>query len=211
MINSTAIILAGGKSLRMGTNKLLLKINRETIIERVTNICRSNFAETILITNNPQEYEFLNIKMFADVYKNFGPLSGIHSGLINTKTKSNFFISADMPFITGEVIKHLFKVKSEKEIVLPSSENKVQPLCGIYSKSCIPIAEKLLRKAMSGGETDIKAKTKIKLFDLINAADTDIIKVDEEPFYHKELFLNMNNFDDYTYAKENFDKIMKGK
>ncbi len=211
MINSTAIILAGGKSLRMGTNKLLLKINRETIIERVTNICRANFAETIIITNSTQEYKFLNVKMFTDVYKNFGPLSGIHSGLINTKTKSNFIISADMPFITGEIIKHLFKVKSEKEIVLPSSGNKVQPLCGIYSKSCIPIAEKLLRKAMDGWKTDKKAKTKIKLFDLINAADTDIIKVDEEPFYHKDLFFNMNNFNDYTYAKENFDKIMKGK
>jgi molybdopterin-guanine dinucleotide biosynthesis protein A len=206
MINSTAIIVAGGKSSRMGTNKLLLKINGKPIIQKVTDLCKSVFRRTILITNTPENYKFLNIEMFADIYRNLGPLAGIHSGLLNTETERNFIVSADMPFINKEIIEFLFRLNSLKQIVLPSSENKTQPLCGIYKKNCIKYAEELLNKAETNENQ--KGKTKIKLFDLINIVDTEIVNIQRETFYHKELFFNMNTSEDYNYAKENYDKIM---
>ena len=208
MQSITAIIIAGGKSSRMGTDKLLLEINGEQLIKKVVSMCNSIFPKTILITNTPEDYKFLNIKMFSDIYKNYGPLSGVHSGLVNSETETNFIISADMPFVNELLINHLLKINSAKQIILPSVENKIQPLCGIYKKSCAALAEKLLQKAKNQSG---KAKTKIKLFDLINAVDTDIIDVSQEPFCHKDLFFNMNTKDDYSYVNKNFDKIMKGK
>ncbi len=204
MIQTTAIILAGGKSLRMGTNKLLLKIDNEPVIKKIANLCKSNFDKTIIITNSPVDYEWLNIQMYEDVYPNYGPLSGIHTGLKHSLTENNFVLSADMPFINKSIIEFLLKKESSKEIILPKSENIIHSLCGIYKKKCVTKAEELLKIAEK--ENAKFPKTKVKLFDLINALATDIIDVSKEIFYHKDLFLNMNTLEDYNYVKKILSK-----
>ena len=75
----TGIILSGGKSSRMGKNKSLLKIGDKTIIERMCDLMKSLFTEIILITNTPDDYSFLDLTVYKDVYKHKGPLAGIHS------------------------------------------------------------------------------------------------------------------------------------
>ena len=200
--NYTAIILSGGKSSRMGTNKSHLKINGKSLIERTVELCRSMFDENIIITNEIEEYESLKVKCYNDIYPNFGPLSGIHSGLVNSKTKNNFIISCDMPFVNEEVIDFLIKYteSSNKQIVLPKVKNDIYTMCGIYEKSCLPEAEKLLKKAIE--ENSKTKKVRVKLFDLINTVDSDIFDVEELSFYNKDLFFNMNSLEDYKYAKE---------
>ena len=84
----TGIILAGGKSSRMGENKSLLKLEGITVIERVVNLMQKIFKEVILITNTPDEYDFLSIPMYKDIYEYKGPLAGINSGLTHSKTES---------------------------------------------------------------------------------------------------------------------------
>jgi len=197
--NYTAIILSGGKSSRMGTNKSHLKINGKSLIKRTIELCNSMFEETIIITNEKEEYENLNIKCYADIYPNFGPLSGIHSGLVNSKTENNFVISCDMPFINVEVIDFLIGYNSNKQIVLPKSKDEIYSMCGLYKKKCISEAEKLLKKAIE--ENSKTKKVKVRLFDLINATDADIVDVEQETFYNKDLFFNMNSSEDYEYAK----------
>lgn len=65
----TGIILAGGKSLRMGENKSLLKIGYKTIIGRIVELMKSIFKDIILITNTQLEYSFLQIPLYEDIYK----------------------------------------------------------------------------------------------------------------------------------------------
>ena len=101
----TGIILSGGKSTRMGENKSLMKINGKTIIEHVNDLIQSLFSNVILISNNPDEYEFLGIKIYKDIFPGMGPLAGIHSGLKNSSTQKNFIISCDIPLMTPEMIK----------------------------------------------------------------------------------------------------------
>ncbi|MEE9429503.1 MAG: molybdenum cofactor guanylyltransferase [Melioribacteraceae bacterium] len=206
MINNyTAIILSGGKSSRMGENKAKLLLNGETLIERTVKLCKSIFTKIIIITNSKNEYGDLDVEYFADIFPNFGPLSGIHSGLANSKTENNFVISCDMPFVKSEIIKFLIDYKSSKEILLPKVKNNIYSLCGIYKKSCINKAEKLLRKATTENSSDNSLrknkKTKVKLFDLINNLETDIIDVEQQSFYNKDLFFNMNTNEDYEYVK----------
>lgn len=86
----TGIILAGGKSKRMGLNKSFLKVGEVTMIERTTELMKSLFERVILITNTPDEYKFLGIEMFEDIYKNVGPLAGIHSGLSHALMTCSF-------------------------------------------------------------------------------------------------------------------------
>lgn len=204
--NYTAIILSGGKSSRMGTNKSLLKINGKSLIERMVELCTSMFEETIIITNDKEEYENLNVKCYKDIYPNFGPLSGIHSGLVNSKTENNFIISCDMPFVKVEAINFLVKYNdnSDKQIVLPHVKNDIYSMFGIYEKKCLHEAEKLLKKAIK--ENSNTQKVKVKLFDLINAVDTDIVDVEQQQFYNKDIFFNMNSLDDYEDAKKKLSR-----
>src|SRR6266496_3170841 len=95
----TGIILAGGKSSRMGTNKAFLRLGNKYVIEILADLMKNIFSKMILITNEPALYKFLKIDIYEDIYKNKGPLGGIHSGLVNSQTEKNFVLSCDIPFI----------------------------------------------------------------------------------------------------------------
>ncbi len=202
MINNiTAIILAGGKSSRIGTDKALLKINGESVIEKIYNLLSNIYSDIIIISNKPDDLRFLTLKVYKDIYPNFGPLSGIHSGLTNSKTANNFFISCDIPLVTEEVIKFIISKKNNADIIIPKFKSSIHSLLGIYKKSCLPKAEELLRIAnLQKNNSD--GKIKIKLFDLINSMNTHFIDLANEKFYNDILFLNMNTMEDYRKVKE---------
>jgi molybdopterin-guanine dinucleotide biosynthesis protein A len=133
--NITAFILSGGKSSRIGTNKALLEIDGMTLIQRLTELLESFFFRVIISSNEPELYDFLGNKIIKDIIPGRGPLSGIHSALSFTTTDKNFIISCDMPFISIEMINYLIYNNSDAEIVIPRADGRIQPLCGIDSKS----------------------------------------------------------------------------
>ena len=139
--NVTGIILSGGKSKRMGKNKALLKIGDKTIIELIHDKMSEIFKEVIVISNEPELYDFLGTKIYEDIHPGRGPISGIHSGLVNSTTDKNFVISCDMPLVKSELINFLLEVKSEKEVILPENNDYMQTLCGIYNKKRFPLIE----------------------------------------------------------------------
>ena len=200
MENITAIILAGGKSRRIGSDKAFLKLNGESVIERIYNLLTKIFSYVIIISNKPDEFKFLTTNVYKDIYPNFGPLSGIHSGLTNSQTENNFFISCDMPFVNEEVIKFIVSKNSESDITLSKSKTTVHSLCGIYKKSCLSRADELLSFAIS--QKNIKTgKTSVKLFDLINYVKTTVVDLNSEKFYNHGLMFNMNTLEDYQKVK----------
>ena len=203
----TGIILSGGKSKRMGVNKSLLKIGNKSLIEIIHEIIVDLFEEIILSTNESQLYEFLKLKSYKDIYPNKGPLSGIHSGLINSKTDKNFVVSCDMPFMTSEMIEYLVDYKCNKPIVVAKADGFIQQLCGLYDKSCLPIIKKILSEDSESENRNVQQQKRgCKVLELINKAGAEIINAETLPFYNKDLFFNMNSTDDYTYVKE---KLMK--
>jgi len=86
----TGIILCGGKSSRMLTNKALLKLNDKTVIEIVLSEMKNVFDKVILSANECDDFSFLNIPVIKDIQVNRGPLSGIYSALKESKTEKNF-------------------------------------------------------------------------------------------------------------------------
>ncbi len=201
MENITAIILAGGKSSRIGTDKAFLKLNGESVIERIYNLLTKIFSDVIIISNNPEKFQFLTPKVYKDIYPHFGPLSGIHAGLSNSQTENNFFISCDMPLVTEEVIRFILAKMNNDDITIVKTESNIQSLLGIYKKSCLARADELLSFANS--QINIKAgKTSVKLFDLINHVKTTFIDLSYEKFYHDDIFLNMNTSEDYKKVKD---------
>ena len=193
----TAFILSGGRSSRMGIDKAFLTINSQPLILKMIELLDSIFSEVIISTNNPEVYKFTQRKLIKDIIPDKGPLSGIHSVLQYSNTEKNFIISCDMPLVSGELINYLCDIKSNKSILLPKAEGRIQQLCGLYSKSILPEIENLLNESSKPG-----SQLKGSIYELINRVDAEIVDVDSQFFYHPNLFLNINTPEDYKSFKE---------
>ena len=100
----TGVILAGGKSSRFGSNKALAIVDGKPLIQHVADLISSLFAECLLVTNTPAEYEFLSLPMTHDRYRDSGPLAGIHAALLKIRTPRAFVVACDMPNLSQELI-----------------------------------------------------------------------------------------------------------
>ena len=196
----TGFILAGGDSKRMGVNKALLKVGNKTIIERSRDLMQNIFEKVFLSTNDFETYMFLNIPMIADIYKNLGPLSGIHAGLVSSETNKIFFLSCDLPFMSEEMIRFITEYKTARSISISSAGGRDQHLCGIYNKSLIPVIEDILRSSNNSENKNGKSSSSVK--NLILNTGAEIIEADILPFYKEDIYFNMNTIDDFEFIKK---------
>lgn len=141
----TGIVLAGGKSRRMGGhNKALLKIGDRCIVESVCDILSSVLTQVILITNTPDEFRFLNLPMYTDIVPDRGSLGGLYTGLLRCSGCFGFLVGCDMPFLNERVIAYMLGKVPGYDVVIPRINAHVEPLHAIYSKRCLPHLEKLI-------------------------------------------------------------------
>ena len=192
----TAIVLAGGKSKRMGKEKALLHIGEKTLIEIMIDKLKTLFPNIILSTNSPENFTFLKIRMIEDFYKNVGPLGGIHAGLTESNTEKNFIISCDLPLMSTEMIEYLCNFNSSKKIVVCKSGDYIEPTFGIYSREILEDIEVILNLNLQHG---LQAKD-ISIQNAIEKIGADIIDATKLPFYNEDFFYNMNTFEDYIYV-----------
>ena len=135
MIEKTLAILAGGKSSRMNyNNKALLTYHNRSLIEHVIQ-AGEDFKEIIIIANDKTPYEYLNVRVIPDLYKGHGPLSGIHAALHASTTSHVLCVACDMPLLRKEVLNYLGQYPTGYDVLLPFYEERLQPLCAVYSKA----------------------------------------------------------------------------
>jgi molybdopterin-guanine dinucleotide biosynthesis protein A len=140
----TGVILAGGKSLRYGRNKALVKIEGIPLIERVVNVMSSLFRHLILITNTPDEYAFLKLPMHEDLIKGLGPLGGIFTALMTIKNPAGFFVACDMPNLNRELIHYMVEIRYDFDAVVPRLREGTEALHALYGKRCLPSIKHLI-------------------------------------------------------------------
>ena len=207
----TGVILAGGKSKRMGENKAFLQLGRNTIIGHIIGSLQPLADELILITNNPDEYAHLNIRMYSDIVPNTGALGGIHTGLTYASHDSVLCVGCDSPFLNSDLLKYLISVLGEYEAVIPyttkipNREKKLkqkkdtgityQTLCAVYSKRCLPFIEEMF------DETDYRVHALRKRINSLNLSPKEWQPYDPEGLS----FVNINTPEDYIRAKEIFN------
>ena len=142
----TGIILAGGKNLRMGKNKAFLEVNGERIIDRTKKLFLELFDEVLLVTNSLPDYLGLNLRMVADLHPGKGALGGIYTGLFHASHSHAFVAACDMPFLNKDLIRHLIDLSPGYDIVIPKTQDGLQPLHAIYSQKCLPFMEELIQQ-----------------------------------------------------------------
>lgn len=141
----TGIILAGGKSSRMGKDKGFLKLNRKSFVEYSIEAMKPLVSQMMIVSNNA-DYDAFKLKRVEDVIKNSGPLAGIYSGLSHSKTDYNLVLSCDIPFIKTSILEMLINAQDgDADIVQILSDGKPMPLIALYKKRCETIFYKLLQ------------------------------------------------------------------
>lgn len=146
----TAIILAGGKSSRMGFDKQFLKLRDKFIIEMITERLQKVFSEIIIVTGRPDEYAKYGLKLVEDEVKDFGPLAGIHVGLKSSGSMHNYIVACDMPFINLKYLEYMMELIEQHggmvDGVITRLGEWIEPFNAFYSKSLLPKIEENMEK-----------------------------------------------------------------
>ena len=140
----TAVILAGGQSSRMGSNKALLPIRGGRIIEVIYRHLSELFAEVLLVTNHPEQYDFLSCRKVPDRFTGMGALAGLHAGLYHALTPHIFTVACDMPYLDRNLIRRLVALRDQADVVIPVGGHGLEPLHALYATSCLPFMEQSL-------------------------------------------------------------------
>ena len=145
----TGILLAGGQSSRMGTDKALLPVQGSASIERAAEALKTVCSRVLLAAREASRYEFLGLEQAADHFPGKGPMAGLHAGLTASQTEWNAAAACDMPLVTGDMIKALVQaaIQAERqeggaamqvkplEAVIPVLDGRPQPLLAVYRRS----------------------------------------------------------------------------
>ncbi len=175
--------MAGGRSTRMGTDKALLKIGDETLLERAVNLCRPVCSQ-ILISSDSPAHEIDGLKRVADEFAGSGPMSGIYSCLKQAENEWCFVISVDSAFVTTEFISFLFTQTENADAVVPVHENGKEPLIALYRKTTV---HQFLSQLETGN---------YKMHLLLERFNTKFVDVSDWKSKLPRLFHNMNSPED---------------
>jgi molybdopterin-guanine dinucleotide biosynthesis protein A len=188
----SAVILNGGKSSRSGvSNKALLKLGSKTVLEILYENLTSVFEDVIVISRDSEAINKLipDAMVYPDIVESVGPLAGIYTGLTRVKHDRVFFCACDMPFIQKSLINELINGCDNYDIVCFKNDGRIEPLCAVYTKKCMPVIEQILRSPV-----------KPSVIALLSRVDTRFIDLPQS-----ESFFNINTPEDYEKAKMQFN------
>lgn len=160
--NITGIILAGGKSSRMGTDKGFVVFKNKAFVQHIIEALQPLVDEIIIVSNN-LDYDVFGFKRINDLIENAGPVAGVYTGLQYSKTENNLVISCDVPLINSETLSLLIDaIEDKKDVVQLESNGKSMPLIAMYKKQCKGVLYSLLQdgeRRLRIALTNLKVKT----------------------------------------------------
>ena len=185
----TAAILAGGRARRLdGRSKALLSIGDRRIIDHQITVLRTVADQLAVVVAETTPYEALGVSVWTDLIPDSGPLGGIYTALVNSRSSHTLVIAGDMPFVTAAFLKHLLQVGRGVDVAIPLTADGYQPLCACYRRSCASV----IRNQIESGNLKV---TKL----LSEVSVHEIRPTDIEPFDpHRQLFFNVNTPEDYA-------------
>ncbi len=180
---TTAVIFAGGKSSRMGEDKALLPFANYPTLTQFQQDKLNTLFDKVYISAKENKFDF-DCMVIQDNYTENSPLVGLISVFETLKAEEVFILSVDAPFVNKETIEKLLEHhESSFDVIVAQSPSGVQPLCGLYKRSILPLAYMQLKKGNH------------RLGDLLRLANTLFVKFDEDA-----PFTNLNRPEEYQKA-----------
>ena len=168
-IEIEGVILAGGESKRMGTNKSLIELHNKPLIEHVYDRLIEQVSDVSINTNQPIKIFPKNIQFQDRILNNPGPLAGIQAGLFYAKQNWVQFCPNDCPFLPINLVEKLsFCIKDKgPTIILPSLFDRLEPVFMLCHRSLL----KNLDKFISSGERKMELWIKENNYKAVNFSD----------------------------------------
>lgn len=196
----TGLLLAGGKSRRMGRDKRFLELGGRTLLQRSLDVLEGLFTEVIVSVAEPlTELKGLRARVVTDLIPDCATMGGLYSGLSGASHPRVFAAACDMPFLTDSVIRRMADLGRDADVVMVRLANGLQPMHAMYSKACLPHLERMLH-----------AKN-LRVQDLVSVSDLSVMILSEEDVREADpqllSFLNVNQPADLEFAR----KLLAGK
>lgn len=186
----TALILAGGKSSRFGTDKAYMKLNNRLVVNILANEAAKVCDQVIIVSDTGRKFavsENRDLREIADLKQGLGPMGGLQSGLIAAKNHTCLLMACDMPLVNADLMNLFIEKSAGFDVVLPQVGVDIEPMFGIYKKSILPVVDKCI------------AEKRRSLLNLVKAGKTLFLTEDiwESVAQSKEVFFNINYLKDY--------------
>jgi molybdopterin-guanine dinucleotide biosynthesis protein A len=193
-LDISCIILAGGKSIRFGHDKILEKIGNTSLLEQVISHIETISKDIIIVTAKERAFTQLanypKIKIVNDIVPGMGSLGGIYTGLVESKSFYNLVVAADMPFLNESLLRYMKNVAEGYDLTLPHVNKWYEPLHAIYSKNCTEPAKNLI---------DRGNKVIVELFNYVKVKYVEAEEIDRFDPNHLSFF-NINTQADMERA-----------
>ncbi len=188
-----AVILAGGFSTRMGTDKagLSLFAGGPTLIEWLAFRLSRVASSVIVVSSRPETPVPPRARVVPDAVPGVGALGGIYSGLLASATGRAFIVATDMPLVNLRVVLYMAKALDDFDALVPFSGDRAEPLHAFYRATCLPAIE----RAIARGDRRI-----ISFFPEVRVAHPDTRTLRRlDP--HARSFLNVNTPEEWQSVR----------
>ena len=143
-IEVTGVLLAGGKSRRMGEDKRYLVVGKQTLLERGLAVLRSIFQEVLVVIAQDSPPLDDDARVVRDLVPDCGSLGGLYTGLTLATTPYIFVVACDMPFLDQAVISQFTSRRTTADIVMAKLAARLHPMHALYGKGCLPAMEQMI-------------------------------------------------------------------
>jgi molybdopterin-guanine dinucleotide biosynthesis protein A len=195
----TGVLLAGGKSRRMGEDKRHLVVGDETLLERGLGVLRSVFQKVLVVIAQDSSPVGVDARVVRDLVPECGSLGGLYTGLMRATTSSIFVVACDMPFLDRAVIAQFTSRRATADIVMAKLAARLHPMHALYGKRCLPVLEQMIQARQ------------LKIHELVSHAslrvqyvtEMDLLTIDPSG----RSFQNVNTPADLEAARSMLDRV----
>jgi len=183
------IVLAGGKSERMGLDKATLPLSGTTMLDRAVQNLRQVTDEVIVVADRADKYDLPDSTLIIeDRYPETGPLGGILTGLERLGIGYHLVVACDMPSVKPDLLHLLLELAEGFDAAIPCVSEKLEPLCAAYRHTCILV----FREILLGGR-DYSVHRAVERITFRTVLEPQIRAVDPD----LQSFINVNTLEDY--------------
>jgi molybdopterin-guanine dinucleotide biosynthesis protein A len=162
----TAVVMAGGESRRMGSDKATVVLGEATLLQRVVGVVRPLFPQLLISVRAPRPD--LDLPQVCDDPAHAGPLAGLLAAFERANTPWIFAVATDMPFVQPALIEALALRRAGHQAVVPMVDGHPQPLAAFYAASCAGPIRQILNRP---GKHSVRAMLEELQVFFVDAAD----------------------------------------
>lgn len=190
----TGLIMAGGKSKRLGQDKRFLMLGGKSCLQRVLEAYQDLFDEILVVADVKEPFQSLGVHVVEDLIPGRATLGGLYTGLHYARSDRVFSAAVDMPCLSTQTIRIVLDQADRGDIVIPDLNGQLQPMHAVYSKACLSYLK------------DLIVASRLKVQELCAVPDLRVHRIPQSVFERVDpdlrSFFNINTPEDLALARE---------